>query len=166
MGIYSDNAVLTITGLSIKKPTYYGLVIGERATVQVYGSSFEATFFAILMIDRGNFLKMRGSVLQSEDYSIAVTSDFLGVDLGISNADPGRNTIVRGLIGLSVITKYLSAARTVYAVGNQWKPKVQGADASGLYSGLLPPRCFASKEFGGNFRVSLKPGDPQLCLAL
>lgn len=166
VGIFGTNAFLTITGLVIKKPARIGLAINDGVTVLVYGVNFEAIDYAIALSEGGNFLTVRNSVLQSGVAVIRVDSDFLGVDLGTSNSDPGRNIILQGQTGLVAFNQLLTVARTIYAVGNVWKPGVQGADASGLYGGLHLPVCFADDVAGGNYIVNTTPDKPQLCLAL
>ena len=58
----------------------------------------------------------------------------MAADLGTA-ASPGGNTFT-GNTGPQ-LNSIVTAGQTVNAVGNTWKPSVQGADANGHYS--LPP---------------------------
>ena len=80
-------------------------------------------------------LTLRNSTLSNNgaEGGLTVYADST-VDLG-TTASPGGNTFT-GNTGAQ-FNSIVTAGRTVNAVGNIWKPSVQGADANGRYS--LPP---------------------------
>jgi len=102
---------LTLSNLTITGNTYGGMTVSNGA------------------------LKLRGSTVSNNGAEGGVALyGISNVDLGTS-ASPGGNTFT-GNAGPQ-INSVVAAGQTVNAVGNIWKPSVQGADANGRYS--LPP---------------------------
>jgi hypothetical protein len=79
------------------------------------------------------------------------------INLGTA-ASPGNNTFLGTAAGLGVS---LSTATTsvVSAVGNTWRPSVQGADASGHYaSTFIDGTAGVAFVAGNNYRITAGTG--------
>ena len=162
-GIYSRLADVTINGLVTNKIASSSLFMSDGSTAVVTGAKF-SSYFNISMDGNGPKLKVRSSQFLGT-YPLYARNNFLEIDLGKSSADPGRNDFSSAFKGILLFGRGLKSARTVFAVGNRWKPNVQGSDASGKFIGFRPV-CPSSSISGKNFNLYVTPGAPQLCLVL
>lgn len=93
---------------------------------------------------------MRGCTITNNTIGIAV-SDNSVADLG-TVANPGNNTFLANPeLGLDVDRCDVSALLT--AVGNTWRPNVQGSDAAGRYLEVANVPGPVEPGFGGNFAI-------------
>ncbi|MGE0327728.1 MAG: hypothetical protein AB7S68_35780 [Polyangiaceae bacterium] len=75
--------------------------------------------------------RMRGTSISNATEGLRITGDISSEwDLG-KVGDPGGNTIAGSTTGLFSL---VPATEQVFAIGNNWLPNVQGADAQGHYS--------------------------------
>ena len=165
-GIHSRFADVTINGLVTNISSKSSLFMDRGSTAVVTGAKFLTRNLTsdIFTIGKGNKLKVRSSQF-SGDSAVGAGGNFFEIDLGKSSADPGKNDFTHTFIAIQVNNEFLTSARTVFAVGNRWKPNVQGSDASGKFIGFRPV-CPSSSISGKNFNLYVTPGAPQLCLVL
>ena len=153
--INSPNGRLTADGLALIN-NYRGMYLlsGTSPAVSVTLSNLTLTGnSAGGMTLQNGALTLRNSVVSNNgaEGGLTLYAD-VTTDLG-TTASPGGNTFT-GNTGPQ-LNSIVTAGQTVDAVGNTWKPNVQGADANGRYS--LPPAYApvpkAGPTNGSNFQI-------------
>jgi Protein of unknown function (DUF1565) len=152
---YADVTINGLTATNIKNPLF--MDVGSTAVIT--GSKFLTLGSAIRMVGNGTKLKLRSNRF-SGGYVIYAIKDFLEIDLGKSSADPGRNDFSSSGAVIANASG-LAADRTVFAVGNRWKPNVQGSDAFGKYASK---RICNNDPYGPNYILYLAVGSPRICI--
>jgi hypothetical protein len=157
---YADVTINGLTATNIKN----ALFMNVGSTAVITGSKFSTMEVAILMVGNGTKLKLRSNRF-SGGYVIRAFKDFLEIDLGKSSADPGRNdfSTSRAIIAHNY---GLTADRTVFAVGNRWKPNVQGSDAFGEYASerICNNVPYGPNYYGPNYFLKQTFGSPRICI--
>ena len=138
---------LTLLRVEIYDHTYAAISLGYGfgglgGTISITDSNFhDNDVFGIVIgsVSNLNIFKMRGTSVAA-GIGAASPSDAIRIDGSLASTwdfgkvnDPGGNTILGATTDRTGL-RLMQTGATVYAVGNTWKPSVQGADAAGHYS--------------------------------
>lgn len=152
-GIGFDNAKVALEGVTLTGSSDVAFIAMNGSDVDVASSDLRNGNWTVLVMDAATKLRVRGtSVSQPNQRAVVLgyNSTYTGsnVDLGTA-ASPGNNTILGGAGGVGLLLQRTTTS-VVNAVGNTWKPNVQGADGAGKYPATLIDGSATVAETPGN----------------
>ncbi len=123
--------------------TFNNVTLKQNGQVGIYSQGGGAT--------SPGTLTMRGCTITNNAIGVYLYSYAVG-DLG-TVANPGNNTFLANTnLGLDV--DGCNAGPLITAVGNTWRPNVQGSDAAGRYPMVASVPGPVEPGFGGNFAIA------------
>jgi hypothetical protein len=153
-GLVGDTVTFTMTGGELSSNGYGGLsAIGGTWTLN--NVTLKQNGVTGIYIQGGGAtspgtLAMRGCTITNNARGVLLYS-YAVADLG-TVANPGNNTFLANTnLGLDV--DYCNAGPLITAVGNTWRPNVQGSDAAGKYPVVASVPGPVEPGFGGNFAI-------------
>ncbi len=124
--------------------TFNNVTLKQNGSVGIYSQGGEAT--------APGTLTMRGCTITNNATGVYLYS-YAVADLG-TVANPGNNTFLANTnLGLEV--DGCNAGPLITAVGNTWRPNVQGSDAAGKYPVVAGVPGPIEPGFGGNFAIAM-----------
>lgn len=157
-----ETANVTIEAVTLKGSDDVAFVVAHGSSVTVVDSDFQDGIWNVAVVDAGTRFTMRSTKISKPTESgvvLGYLTAFTGnhVDLG-TEASPGNNDIHGGPGGLSLWLNKSSSGSVVTAIGNTWKPNVQGADAAGKYPTSFIDGSAPVPYVGGNNYSISTPG--------
>lgn len=153
-GFQYAKPTVTVTGGSISGMGQGGVLFNSGGSLSMNGTTVDGGAFSALQLNgvKTYQLTLRNSTVKGTGAGVVLQGDGTSAfDLGTAAA-PGGNT----LQAATAVRVSTAAGVLATAVGNTWKPNVQGANAAGAYTaassvcnGANP--CDVTAGTGGNF---------------